>query len=284
MKEPYVDHIGIVVEDMERSIAMYERLFDVPLDWSRDRPDRGVRIAMLQTANLTIELLQYTDRRDTAARRTIGTTVGVQHVCFRVGDVPASMARAAAAGVDTIEGFPANGAHGEVAFFMPHQTEGSILEVCRPDDPDIPWPVRTAPPPAGAPYVDHIGILVPDLDASIAMYDRLFDVPLDWRRERDDLGLRIAMLQTGNVTLELLQYTDARDGVPRRTMGGAVGVNHLCFHADDLRGTIDRLAAAGVPLVEGFPTEGAHGEVAFFPPEATDGALIEVCRPFNASP
>lgn len=281
MREPYVDHIGIVVADLERASAMYERLFDVPFDWSRDRPDRGVRIAMLQAANLTIELLQYTDRRDTPARRTIGTDIGVQHVCFRVADVPASMARCAAAGVGTIEGFPANGAHGEVAFFYPDQTERSILEVCRPDDPDIPWPMRGSPPP-DAPYVDHIGILVPDLDASIALYDRLFDVPLDWARDRPDLGMRIAMVQTGNVTLELIQYTEDRDDFTRRAMGRTPGVNHLCFHIDDVGRSIERLARDGVRIAEGFPARGAHGDVAMFDPAGTEGALIEVCRPTAA--
>ena len=129
------------------------------------------------------------------------------------------------------------------------------------------------------PFVDHIGILVPDIDKAIAMFQRLFNVPVDWSKDRPDLGVRIAFLETANVTLELLQYTDQRDDFVRRTMGTTIGVNHVCFRVGDVQHSIEHLAGEGVPITEGFPTRGAHGEVAFFDPAATEGCLLEVCRP-----
>lgn len=111
------------------------------------------------------------------------------------------------------------------------------------------------------------------------MFRRLFEVPIDWSKDRPDLGVRIAMLQTENVTLELLQYTDDRDDFVRRTMGTTIGVNHVCFRVGDVQQTIEHLATHGVAITEGFPTRGAHGEVAYFDPAATEGCLLEVCQP-----
>lgn len=134
MSVPYVDHIGILVPDIDKAIAMFQRLFDVPIDWSKDRPDLGVRIAMLKTANVTLELLQHTSDEDNLVRRTIGGAMGLNHVCFRVADIDEAMARLARNAVDTMDGFPTVGAHGDVAFFDPAQTERCLIEVCQPHD------------------------------------------------------------------------------------------------------------------------------------------------------
>jgi catechol 2,3-dioxygenase-like lactoylglutathione lyase family enzyme len=64
-----------------------------------------------------------------------------------------------------------------------------------------------------------------------------------------------------------------------RVVRGNPGViNHLCFEVDNLETTIKDFERNGAKLVEGCPRPGAHGRVAFFYPETTEGILIELCE------
>ncbi len=58
MSAPTIDHIGIIVQNLERSVAMFERLFHLKSSKIQDMPDVGLRIAQLNAANINIELLQ----------------------------------------------------------------------------------------------------------------------------------------------------------------------------------------------------------------------------------
>ena len=56
------------------------------------------------------------------------------------------------------------------------------------------------------------------------------------------------------------------------------GINHLCFEVDNLEATIRDFEKSGARLIEGSVKPGAHGRVAFFHPDTTEGVLIELCE------
>lgn len=126
-------------------------------------------------------------------------------------------------------------------------------------------------------HIDHIGIIVADLDAAAAMLAPLFGAA--HFKEMPDVGLRVAEFEAANVTVELLQYTGANDAMARRVMGERLGLNHISARVDDVPRAVAALAARGLKPQPGFPRRGAHGEVAFFEPDATTGLLFEVCKP-----
>jgi methylmalonyl-CoA/ethylmalonyl-CoA epimerase len=129
------------------------------------------------------------------------------------------------------------------------------------------------------PVVDHIGVIVADLDATIAMFERLFGGAPASVKEMPEVGLKVAVFEAANVAIELLQYTGANDELAKRVMGQAPGVNHISFGVGKLAEAIAELEAAGARTMDGFPRQGAHGRVAFFEPASTGGVLFEVCEP-----
>ena len=44
MSKPYVDHIGVLVADMDKAVEMFRKLFKMDPDMTKDRPDVGFRI------------------------------------------------------------------------------------------------------------------------------------------------------------------------------------------------------------------------------------------------
>lgn len=129
------------------------------------------------------------------------------------------------------------------------------------------------------PRIDHIGIVVDDLEASIASMTRMLPGAPLTRRSLPDAGLEVAEFATANVVVELLRYTDGGDGFGRAVMGSAPGVNHLSLAVDDLDGALAILRAQGVEPSAGFPRRGAHGRIAFLPRDAGTGLLFELCQP-----
>ena len=126
-------------------------------------------------------------------------------------------------------------------------------------------------------HIDHIGILVADLDAALERLKPLFGAPAQVK-ELADVGLRVAEFQAANVTIELLQYTgEAR--FARRVMGERLGLNHISARVEDVERSLAALVAAGLRPMEGFPRQGAHGRVAFFEPDTVSGLLFEICQP-----
>ncbi len=133
-----------------------------------------------------------------------------------------------------------------------------------------------------APHIDHIGIIVADLDKAVAMMAPLFGAAATIK-DLPDVGLRVAELKAANVTVELLQYTGSNDALARRVMGDRLGINHLSARVADVDTAMAALAAQGFAPMPGFPREGAHGRVAFFEPDATTGLLFEICQPHPES-
>jgi methylmalonyl-CoA/ethylmalonyl-CoA epimerase len=130
-----------------------------------------------------------------------------------------------------------------------------------------------------APHIDHIGIIVADLDKGIEMMGRLMKNAPDYVKEMPEVGLRVAAFKAANVTIELLQYTSDEGGFAREVMGDATGLNHISAEVGDLDVALSELAEAGFKVQQGFPRQGAHGRVAFFEPDPVTGLLFEICQP-----
>ena len=132
-----------------------------------------------------------------------------------------------------------------------------------------------------APHIDHLGIVVADLDLAIAKFAPLFGAPARVK-ELADVGLRVAEFDCANIVVELLQYTGRDDAFAKGVMGERLGLNHLSARVDDVERSVAELKAAGFAPMAGFPRRGAHGRVAFFEPDAVTGLLFEVCQPDEA--
>ena len=129
------------------------------------------------------------------------------------------------------------------------------------------------------PHIDHIGVIVADLDAAVATFTPLFGAAPVATKTLTEAGIRVAEFEAANITVELIEYCEAGDSFAKQVMGAPYGINHLSFRVDDVGQSITHLAASGVAVMDGFPTQGAHGTVAFFDPATTHDLLFEVCAP-----
>ena len=133
---PRVDHIGIIVAALEPAIAAMRLVLPGAPVVRRSLPEVGLEVAEFQATNVIVELLQYTSADQGLARRTMGSSIGLNHLSISVPDLDASLAALAEGGVQPMEGFPRQGAHGRIAFMHADPRTGLLVELCQAGSAD----------------------------------------------------------------------------------------------------------------------------------------------------
>ena len=126
--------------------------------------------------------------------------------------------------------------------------------------------------------IDHVGIVVHDLDDALATYCGILGFPILERLHAPDHGVEIAFLDAGRTTIELLSPTDEESGTARFLARRGEGSHHVCFAVPDIAQTLQELRAKGVHLIDETPRQGIHGLVAFLHPQAAHGVMIELLQ------
>jgi hypothetical protein len=134
-----------------------------------------------------------------------------------------------------------------------------------------------------APAIDHIGIIVEDLGASVALMSKMLPGAPTRRRSMPEVGLEVVEFLAANVIIELLQYTSAQPSMGRESMGDAAGINHLSIKVSNLDGSLSSLAGEGIAPMSGFPRTGAHGRIAFLKMDERLPFRVELCQPDEVS-
>ena len=125
-------------------------------------------------------------------------------------------------------------------------------------------------------YIDHVGVAVKDIEASLAFFKKIFDVS-DARIELlEDQGVRATLIEVGQTRLELLEPTGPESGVGRFIERRGEGLHHLAFNVTDISGKLQTLRTLGVDLIDQTPREGLSGAIAFVHPRSVFGILTEL--------
>jgi methylmalonyl-CoA/ethylmalonyl-CoA epimerase len=132
--------------------------------------------------------------------------------------------------------------------------------------------------PVGLQRIDHIGLVVQDLDAALQTYCNSLGFRLLERISIPEQLVEAAFLDAGNGTVELIAPTDTTSGTARFLQTRGEGTHHLCFEVEDIVAALAELEAKGLKLIDATPRQGVHGLVAFVHPKATHGLMIELLQ------
>jgi methylmalonyl-CoA/ethylmalonyl-CoA epimerase len=119
--------------------------------------------------------------------------------------------------------------------------------------------------------VDHVGILVRDIDAALPFYLERLGVCLVAEQTLAEAGVRMAYLDAGTTLIQLVQPTGPGAMMEELATRGE-GINHLCLAVEDIPAALARLApGAAVNVVLG-----GRGRRVCFLPERPHGLRVEL--------
>lgn len=128
--------------------------------------------------------------------------------------------------------------------------------------------------------IDHIGVAVEDIDASLALYEQSFEMSLVHRETVAEQGVEAVLLDVGDGHVELLAPLGPETPVGKFMAKNGPGLHHVAYAVTDIDAELERLGTAGVQLIDAQARTGIRGSrVAFLHPRSTGGVLTEIVEP-----
>lgn len=125
-----IDHIGIVVSNIDEALRVYQQALGLDVAEIQERPDLAATIAFLPLGESEIELVQPVSSDSDAAKFLQKRGEGIHHICLEVDDIEESLADLGAKGLELIDEVPRIGPKGErFAFIHPKSAHGVLIEL-----------------------------------------------------------------------------------------------------------------------------------------------------------
>ena len=128
--------------------------------------------------------------------------------------------------------------------------------------------------------LDHVGIAVSDLQASLAFFKDVLGLHVDSSEEVASQRVRATFVNTGQSALEMLEATAPDSAVAKFIDKRGAGMHHVALRVDDIDAALAHLKSRGIRLIDETARPGAEGAmVAFIHPSAAQGVLVELKQP-----
>ena len=125
--------------------------------------------------------------------------------------------------------------------------------------------------------IEHVGIIVKDVESSRKLWEDCFGIKLDAVEE--NAVRRLALYPIGESMVELIAGATPDSRHARMVAEGNGGLNHICFEVENIDEALAELKAKGIPLIDQEPRIGHAGcRIAFIDPSATENCLIELAE------
>jgi methylmalonyl-CoA/ethylmalonyl-CoA epimerase len=125
-----IHHLGVAVDDLDRAVTTYERVFGARLEYRETVPDQGVEAASLRVGEGRVELLASLGEDTPVGKFLAKRGPGMHHVAYEVADVGEAIDELAGKGIELVDERPRQGLFGlEVAFLHPDALDGVLAEL-----------------------------------------------------------------------------------------------------------------------------------------------------------
>jgi methylmalonyl-CoA/ethylmalonyl-CoA epimerase len=124
-----INHIAIVVENIENALTVYRDAIGLPLDHIAEEPAEQVRVAFLPTPNGEVELIQPTTADSGVAKFLAKRGEGLHHICFEVESIEATLQEMEARDLKVLGEPRVNQRGDKYIFIHPKSAHGVLLEL-----------------------------------------------------------------------------------------------------------------------------------------------------------
>lgn len=132
----HIDHIGIAVEDIEKSAQLFIELFGVPTPTITEIKDQQVKATLIAVGQTRIELLEATNPDSPVGRFITSKGQGLHHLALNVDSISDKLEILKSLNINLIDQQPREGLSGTIAFIHPTSVLGVLTELVESDPTD----------------------------------------------------------------------------------------------------------------------------------------------------
>ncbi|PYI40178.1 hypothetical protein CVS30_01280 [Arthrobacter psychrolactophilus] len=244
-----LNHIGIVVTDLDASVDFYTRVLGAKKVWETRVEAAGMDIVYLQLAQGLVELLSFADNT---------LPVGTNHLGFYSDNLDDDFARLVERGAEPVVE-PRVAASGAGRQAIVRDPDGVSIELLQRD---LPLRSGTVPHPH-IHAIDHFALQSSDHDRTFDFYTRELGMAVAKQIPIPTLETTLSYLHHGQDVLEILP-----------NIHGGARLHHMALAVDDVEATLAYVASmGGTPDGPARPAAGGVGSIASV--TDPDGTVIE---------
>lgn len=125
-----INHVAVVVDDMQKSLSFWKDALGMQVHELRDVPAEQSQVAFLPLPGSEVELVQPTTADSGVAKYLAKRGPGMHHICLEVDDIAGMLRQLKGKGVRLIHEEPRLAADGrKYAFVHPEATGGVLVEL-----------------------------------------------------------------------------------------------------------------------------------------------------------
>ncbi len=125
-----VNHVAVVVDDMEKALTFWRDALGMELHELRDVPAEKSQVAFLPLPGSEVELVKPTTDDSGIAKYLAKRGPGMHHICLEVDDIDGMMKQLRSRKIRLINEEPRTAADGKkYAFIHPESTAGVLVEL-----------------------------------------------------------------------------------------------------------------------------------------------------------
>ena len=131
MKIKRIEHVGVVVADVEKSRALWEGCFGLKFGGHEANAIRKLGLYPVGEESM-VELISGVGPDSRHAKMVAEGKGGINHICFEVENIDEALAELKAKGVPLLDQTPRIGHAGcRIAFLDPKGTDGCLIELAQ---------------------------------------------------------------------------------------------------------------------------------------------------------
>lgn len=129
-KVKQINHIAVVVQDMEKALLFWRDALGMDMLELRDVPAEKSQVAFLPLSGSEVELVLPTTEDSGIAKYLAKRGPGMHHICLEVDDIKGMLSQLKSKGVRLINEEPRTAVDGKkYAFIHPESTSGVLVEL-----------------------------------------------------------------------------------------------------------------------------------------------------------
>tara|TARA_B100000131_G_C17939479_1_gene541698 strand:+ start:309 stop:731 length:423 start_codon:yes stop_codon:yes gene_type:complete len=129
----HIDHVGIAVKDIYKSINFFTTIFDMPKPEVSEILDQQVKATLIEVGETRIELLEPTHPDSPVGRFLTNKGEGLHHLALNVESISEKIDVLKQLDIDLIDQTPREGLSGTIAFIHPKAVFGVLTELVESD-------------------------------------------------------------------------------------------------------------------------------------------------------
>ena len=125
--------------------------------------------------------------------------------------------------------------------------------------------------------IDHIGILVHDMDEAMEKYAQAFKLKTQHVEINDEFKVKICFIPVGEVLVEFIEPTERGSKFDLILQEKGETVHHIAYRVDNIDEAVKHLRNMNIGLQQDEPTSGGAGSrIIFVDPADTNNIEVEL--------